>query len=74
MEDFYRGDPASHVIGRPDEKPARRHAPLKPKPQATPLSFEERLLQNIRKRKMEIEPLVKEVPELEEALERLKTI
>jgi hypothetical protein len=74
MQDFYPGDPASHVLGRPDEKPARRHAPPKPKPRVRILEFEERLLRDIRQRRMEIEPLVKEVPELEKALESLKTI
>lgn len=30
--DFLPGDPARHVLGRPDEKPARRHGTQKPRP------------------------------------------
>jgi hypothetical protein len=70
--DFMAGDPAHHVIGRPEEKPARRHAPQKPKPRAEPLQFEERLLRDIRRRKADLAPLVQEVPELERAQEILK--
>jgi hypothetical protein len=70
--DFMAGDPAHHVIGKPEEKPARRHAPQKPKPKAQPLQFEERLLRDIRQRKEALAPLVQEVPELERAQEILK--
>lgn len=72
--DFMAGDPAHHVIGRPEEKPARRHAPQKPKPRAEPLQFEERLLRDIRRRKADLAPLVQEVPELEQAEAILKGI
>jgi hypothetical protein len=30
--EFLPGDPATHVLGRPEEKPARRHRPPPPKP------------------------------------------
>ena len=60
--DFLGGDPANHVLGRPEEKPARRHAPQKPKPKGRPpLPFEERLLRDIRARKERIAPRLKEI-------------
>lgn len=73
--DFFPGDPVNHVLGRSDEKPARRHGRPKPKPGASPpLSFEERLLRDVRLRKAMLESAVKEVPQLEDALKRLKEI
>jgi hypothetical protein len=65
--DFNGGDPANHVAGRPDEKPARRHGRQKPKPKAQPLQFEDRLLRDIRQRLATIAPQIKEIPKLEEA-------
>jgi hypothetical protein len=70
--DVLRGDPATHVIGKPDEKPARRHAPLPPKPEAHPTA--RTILADIRLRRQELEPLVREVPELEAALEALRNV
>lgn len=70
--DFMAGDPAHHVIGKPEEKPARRHASQKPKPKAAPLQFEDRLLRDIRRRKEDIAPLIQEIPKLEQAQEILK--
>ena len=72
--DFYPGDPANHVMGRSEEKPARRHAPQKPKPKAAPLNFEERLLRDIRRRKAVLEPMIKEIPRLEKALKALEEL
>lgn len=72
--DFMGGDPAHHVLGKPDEKPARRHAPQKPKPKARPMQFEERLLSNIRKRMQQIAPVLEEVARLEKAEQALKEI
>lgn len=74
MDDFFPGDPALHVMGRSEEKPARRHAPQKPKPKVTPLTFEERLLRDIRKRKAVLEPMIKEIPQLEKALAALEAL
>ena len=34
-DDFVPGDPAKHVLGKPEEKPARVHAPQPPKPGPT---------------------------------------
>jgi hypothetical protein len=70
--DFMGGDPALHVIGKPEEKPARRHAPQKPKPKAQPLQFEDRLLRDIRLRKEALAPFIQEIPRLEKAQEILK--
>jgi hypothetical protein len=70
--DFMAGDPAHHVIGKPEEKPARRHASQKPKPKAAPLQFEDRLLRDIRRRKEALAPFVQELPRLERAQEILK--
>jgi hypothetical protein len=72
--DFMPGDPARYVIGRSEEKPARRHGRQKRKPKTQPLQFEERLLRDIRKRKEALAPLVQEVPKLEQAQEILKGI
>lgn len=72
--DFMGGDPAHHVIGKPEEKPAKRHARQKPKPKAAPLQFEDRLLRDIRRRKAEIAPFLDEIPKLEEAHKALKEI
>lgn len=72
--DFMGGDPAHHVIGKPEEKPARRHAPQKPKPKTQPLQFEERLLRDIRARKDRIAPRLKEIAMLEEAEKVLNEI
>lgn len=69
--DFIPGDPASYVCGRPDERPARVHAPQKPKP---PLSFQKKLLLDIRERKNEIKFATEEVPRLMEALKRLEEV
>ena len=33
--DFLPGDPARHILGREEEKPARRHRPQPPKPTPT---------------------------------------
>jgi hypothetical protein len=74
-QDFMGGDPAHHVIGKPEEKPARRHAPQKPKPPVKPpMQFEDRLLRDIRKRMEEIAPVLKEIPRLEKAAQALKEI
>ena len=72
MEDYFPGDPARHVLGREDEKSARRHRPLPPKPKI--LSFEEKLSYDIRKRMFLIAPAVSEASRLEEALKRLERV
>jgi hypothetical protein len=70
--DFLAGDPAHHVIGKPEEKPARRHASQRAKPKARPLSFEERLVRDIRRRKEDLSPFIQEITKLERAQEILK--
>lgn len=72
--DFMGGDPARHVIGKAEEKPARKHAPQKPKPKAQPLHFEARLLRDIQVRKEQIAPRLKEIAQLEAAEKALKEI
>lgn len=66
--DFVKGDPAVKVLGKPDEKPARVHAPQKPKPGPTARS----ILASIKLRRQELEPVVKEARDLEDAVSRLK--
>lgn len=68
------GDPAHRVIGKPEEKPARRHGRQKPKPKTQPLHFEERLLRDIRARKERLATRIKEIAQLEEAERALKEI
>ena len=72
--EFMGGDPARHVIGKGDEKPARRHGKQKPKPKTQPLQFEERLLRDIRARKERLAPRLKELERLEAAEKALKEI
>jgi|1186.fasta_scaffold77686_3 hypothetical protein len=54
--DFLPGDPANHVVGKPEEKPARRHAPPPPKPIKTARG----MLADIELRLQELEPLLEE--------------
>jgi len=54
--DYLPGDPASHVIGKPEEKPARRHRPQPPKPTKTARGISA----DIEHRMQMIEPLIKE--------------
>jgi hypothetical protein len=69
--DVLKGDPATHVIGKPEEKPARKHAPLPPK-QKHPSA--RTILADIRMRRQELEPVVAEVATLEAALEALRNV
>jgi hypothetical protein len=62
--DIYKGDPANHVLGRPEEQSARVHAPLPPvKRRLTTNS----ILADIRMRRQQLEPLVAEYERLEQA-------
>lgn len=73
--DVVRGDPANAVLGRDDdEKPARVHGEQPPKPPATPLTFVERLVRDIRLRMDELRPLIEEVPQLEAAEHALANV
>jgi hypothetical protein len=60
--DYLPGDPANHVLGKPEEKPAKRHAKQKPKPTKTARG----IAADIKLRMQEIEPLVKEYEILKE--------
>jgi hypothetical protein len=72
--EFKGGDPAHHIVGKSDEKPARRHGRQKPKPKTQPLQFEERLLRDIRVRMERIAPRLKEIERLEKAEKALKEL
>lgn len=72
--EFKGGDPAHHILGKQEEKPARRHGKQKPKPKTRPLQFEERLLRDIRARMERLAPRLKEVERLEKAEKALKEI
>jgi hypothetical protein len=69
--DVLKGNPATYVIGKPDEKPARKHAPLPPKRKRPTAKT---VLADIRLRRQELEPVVRGVAELEAALEALRDI
>lgn len=69
-DDYLPGDPSHRVIGKPEEQAARVHRPAPPKPTRTARG----ILADIRLRMAELEPLVAEVPRLEEALKRLEDI
>jgi hypothetical protein len=70
-EDFMPGDPALRVVGR-QEKPARRHKPLPPKPERKPTLRTIRA--DIKWRMQELEPLVFEYRELKKFLEKFDRI
>jgi 5,10-methenyltetrahydromethanopterin hydrogenase len=57
-----KGDPATIVLGKPEEKPARIHRE-RPKPHRTAIH----ILADIRLRMQELKPFVDEYPALEEA-------
>lgn len=68
--DFYAGDPALHVLGGREEKPARIHRPADPKPGPTISS----ILADVRLRKAQLEGIPEEYAKLQEAVEALKGI
>jgi hypothetical protein len=70
LSDFYKGDPAKHVLGRSEEKPARIHGRQKPKPPRTGKV----ILADILYRMEELKPVVAEYKELLEAQKALKGI
>jgi hypothetical protein len=54
--DFMPGDPQLHVVGKPEEQPARKHAPQPPKPTKTARG----IAADIKFRMQELEPLLEE--------------
>lgn len=54
--DFLPGDPVIHIVGKPEEKPAKKHAKQKPKPIKTARG----MLADIELRLQELEPLMQE--------------
>ena len=72
-EDFMPGDPALRVVGR-SEKPARRHAPLPPKPSSTKVKDARQIRRDMLDRMGELVPVLEEVKRLERALEALSKI
>jgi hypothetical protein len=87
-DNVYRGDPVNYVIGRDEEKPAKMHAPLPPKPTQAEVAagslprqahrelvqFEYDLIGELKQRLAELEPVIAELPELEEAASRLAAL
>jgi hypothetical protein len=71
QETFMPGDPAKHVLGKPEEQAARVHKPLpKKQVQATAKT----ILADIRLRRQELEPVVEEYRQIKRAYEALKGI
>lgn len=68
--DIVKGNPEHIVLGKPDEKPARVHAPQKKKPPRTTKG----ILADIKLRKQILEPRVMEYQKLEQAAKVLKDI
>ena len=59
--EFLPGDPALHVVGKPEEQSARRHAPLPVKPQ----TINEAIIRyNIEMRMDQLRPAVTETEKL----------
>jgi hypothetical protein len=72
--EFFPGDPANHVMGRPEEQSAPVHGPMPPKPETNaPISIAE-LKRQINGRIAELKPLVAEAARLEAASKALKKI
>lgn len=72
-EDFLRGDPAQHVLGRPEERPARVHAPQPPKPTIRRVD-QTTIQRDIQKRLRELGPLAEEAALLEQAIKALEDL
>jgi hypothetical protein len=70
QEDYKPGDPATHVLGKPEEQPARKHRPLR----AVRHISEKTILADIKLRRQTLEPLVEEYRLLKQADEALKGI
>jgi len=63
--EFLPGDPVLHVVGKPEEQSARRHAPLPPKPK---IINEHTLRHDMQMRMEQLEPVMAEVRVLERLL------
>lgn len=68
--DIVKGNPEHIVLGKPEEKPARVHAPQKRKPPRTTKG----IIADIKLRKQILEPAVSEYSKLEAAIKVLKNI
>jgi hypothetical protein len=69
--DVVKGNPEHILLGKPEEKPARVHAPL-PKRQRKP--SEKSILADIKLRRQELESAAKEYMKLEAASKALENI
>jgi hypothetical protein len=69
--DIMKGNPEYHVLGKPEEKPARVHAPLPPRKPPVTLKT---IRASVKFRMQELEPFVGEFKRLEEANNRLSKI
>jgi hypothetical protein len=73
-EDYFPGNPAQYVLGKPDEHTARKHAPMPRKPTAPKPTGDtlERIKREIADRLATLAPAVKEYRELTEVRDRLR--
>lgn len=71
--DVVKGDPAQHVLGRPEEQPARVHAPQPPKPTIRRVD-QTTIQRDIQKRLRELRPLAEEAALLEQAIKALEDL
>lgn len=74
QDDFKPGDPVRHVIGKPTEKPAKKHGPLPPKPKKRASKDAEQIRRSIQRRMRDIQPDVAEYARLQKAIEAIKDI
>lgn len=69
QSEIIKGDPATVLLGKPEEQPARVHKPLPPVART-----EKHILADIRLRMQELKPFVDEFPALAEADKVLRGI
>lgn len=71
-DDYLPGDPVNYVVGKREEKAARVHRKLGPKPSLQPTEKSIKFL--MRARMIDLEPAVEEARKLNAVLEFLKTL
>ena len=64
--DYNPGDPALHIVGKPDEQPAKKHGKQKPKPTKTARGIAADIEHRIQVLEPQLDALVKEMAMLQQ--------